>query len=74
MRIKWFCDQMELGGGQEVNAVHTFSDLTLAIVIDCIFGGERYLDLEALSPLWEKVNSVMNNYATCEILFGAQVS
>merc|ERR1712107_618128 len=44
------------------------------IVIDCIFGGERYLPLHEMAPLWEAVNEVMPSYAFSEIFFGHQVN
>jgi len=48
--------------------------MTLEIVIDCVFGGKRYLDAEAMEPLWKNVNLAVNNYFIGDLFLGTTVS
>ena len=48
--------------------------MTLEVVIDCVFGGKRYLDAEAMEPLWKSVNVAVNNYFIGDLILGSTVS
>ena len=68
------CDELKQLNGAPIKPTALFGKMTLSVVIDCIFGGERYLSAEKLSPLWEKANIATNAYIPSVILLGKKVS
>ena len=58
----------------DVLVTNLFSALTLEIVIDCIFGGERYLSSKELTPLWNTASIISNNYFIGDLVLGTTVT
>ena len=67
------CDDLKKLNGAPTKPTAVFGKMTLSVVIDCIFGGERYLSAEELSPLWEKANIAVNAYIPSVIFLGKSV-
>lgn len=66
-----FCSGLEDKG--DVFVTELFSALTLEIVVDCIFGGERYLSSKELTPLWNTASIISNNYFIGDLVLGPTV-
>jgi len=73
-RIEHLCEKLEGFKGKEVLAVDLFGEMTLEVVIDCVFGGKRYLDAEAMEPLWKSVNVAVNNYFIGDLILGSTLN
>merc|ERR1712000_113202 len=73
-RIQHLCEKLEGFKGKEVLAVDLFGEMTLEVVIDCVFGGKRYLDAEAMEPLWKSVNVAVNNYFIGDLILGSTLN
>ena|SRR3990167_2798728 len=71
--VKKFCERLTLRKGEEVVAVQSFGELTLAIVVNCVFGGEEYLPTQRLTHLWELTNKNFGNHFMTVMLFGSTV-
>merc|ERR1712232_465049 len=73
-RIEHLCEKLEGFKGKEVLAVDLFGEMTLEVVIDCVFGGKRHLDAEAMEPLWKSVNVAVNNYFIGDLILGSTLN
>ena len=64
---------LEDKNGKDLVATQTFGELTLSIVIDCVFGGEDFLPTHKLAHLWDQTNKAMNGYFMSVLFLGPTV-
>mmetsp|Transcript_109293 Transcript_109293/g.163466 ORF Transcript_109293/g.163466 Transcript_109293/m.163466 type:complete len:508 (-) Transcript_109293:18-1541(-) len=69
-----FCAHLRSLNGKPVKVVSEFGSLSLDIVVDCVFGGERYIKTSTMHSLWEKATAALRTYFLTSFLLGESVN